>query len=45
MPLLHGQPVLVVVGGFDSESSKYLSSVEILRDLSISGQWENIYTF
>ena len=40
MTPLHGQPALVVVGGFDRESSNYLSSVEILRDLSISGQWE-----
>ena len=41
-----GQPVLVVVGGFNREYSSYLSSVEILRDPSINGQWEygNVFT-
>ena len=37
---IQGQPVIVVVGGFDRYTSEYLSSVEILRDLSINGQWE-----
>ena len=37
---LQGQPVLVVIGGFDRGSSKFLSSVEVLRDLSINGKWD-----